>query len=174
MDLCKTTSQMPEQAVKKTTLDYLCRAKTLFRQDFVLSEIRFDLTGTTAGYFKQSADGRTIINYNREILRHNMDDFLARTIPHEVAHMVAYQVFGWKIRPHGKQWKSVMEAFQADASRCHNYDIQHLETRQYKRFLYYCDCQTHQLTSIRHNRVLAGQKYICKKCHRPLALQDNL
>ncbi len=158
--------------LKQRTIDftwhYLQQAERFHRRRFELSEIRFDVRGKTAGYFRQLSDGLGLINYNNALLQANGDTFISRTVPHEVAHLVAHQLHGSGIRPHGKEWKAIMQLFNADASRCHEYDVSELHTRQYKRFKYHCDCQTHYLTSIRHNRVLSGQGYLCKKCRKPL------
>ena len=163
----------PEKAMwQKHTIDvtwqYLRQAERFYRRRFELSEIRFDVRGKTAGYFKQLTNGLSLINYNNAILQANGHSFISRTVPHEVAHLVAHQMHGSVIRPHGKEWKAVMQLFNADAARCHEYDVSQVRTRQYKRFEYYCGCQTHYLTSIRHNRVLSGQGYLCRKCHKPL------
>jgi predicted SprT family Zn-dependent metalloprotease len=43
-----------------------------------------------------------------------------------------------------------------------------LPTRRLRRFDYHCACRTHQLTSTRHYRALAGQTYTCVACREPL------
>ncbi len=159
---------MLQQRAIDCTWHYLHQAEGFFRRSFRLSEIRFDVRGKTAGYFKQLANGNSLINFNFSLLQTNGESFISRTVPHEVAHLVAYQVHGSAIRPHGREWKAVMQLFKADASRCHDYDMSNVVTRQYRRFEYHCQCQAHFLTSIRHNRVLSGQDYLCRKCHQPL------
>ena len=159
---------MLQQRTIDCTWQYLRQAECFYQRRFQLSEIRFDVRGKTAGYFKQLANGYTLINFNHALLKANGESFINRTVPHEVAHLVAHQLHGFTIRPHGKEWKAVMQLFKADTSRCHEYDVSKLCTRQYKRFKYHCDCQKHYLTSIRHNRVLSGQNYLCRKCHQPL------
>jgi len=38
--------------------------------------------------------------------------------------------------------------------------------RQYERFAYKCGCRTHQLTSVRHKRIVQrGYQYRCQYCH---------
>lgn len=38
------------------------------------------------------------------------DDFLFETVGHEVAHLIAFRIYGEKaaVRPHGKEWRNVM------------------------------------------------------------------
>jgi SprT protein len=160
---------MLEQVVLDKTAWYLHQAEDFFDCTFKLAEIRFNLKGKTAGYFKQLANGRSIINYNSSLLELNGNAFIERTVPHEVAHLVAYQLYGSSIKPHGAEWLSVMQLFKADASRCHDYDMTNVATRTYRRFAYQCVCQTHYLTSIRHNRIQGGQRYYCRKCHQALS-----
>ena len=162
---------MYQQAVIKQTLYFLQLASDAFGENFDLPEIRFDLSGKAAGYFKCFSNGHCLINYNPGLLLKNKDDFIGRTVPHEVAHMVAYLLHGKKIRPHGDEWKAVMKVFVADPSRCHDYDVSGIKTRQYRRYLYQCSCRSHQLTSIRHNRVMSGLRYICKQCNQQLSFQ---
>jgi len=163
-----------EQEVIIQTQKYLSIASDHFDQQFKVSEINFKLRGTTAGYFKQIPFGQSIISYNAQILEKNTDDFIARTVPHEVAHLVAFKRFGRKIKPHGDKWKLVMALFGADDSRCHDYDLKEVKTRIYQCFDYHCGCQDHQLTAIRHNRILSGQNYLCKKCRQPLSFIGSL
>ena len=164
---------MSETSVLKKIDQYLSLAGQAFEQPFAMPLVCFTLEGKTAGYFKLLRDGSCMINFNRLLLEQNTVDFLKRTVPHEVAHMVAYQVFGTAIRPHGKEWKSVMAVFGADDARCHDYDLSNIRTRQYRRFSYQCNCRSHQLTSIRHNRVLSGYRYVCKSCKQQLSYQGH-
>lgn len=164
---------MWQQRTIDCTWQYLRQAESCYHRHFELSEIRFDVRGKTAGYFRQLSSGFSLINFNDALLQANGESFIRRTVPHEVAHLVAHQVHGSAIRPHGKEWKTVMQLFNADTSRCHEYDVSQVSVRQYRRFEYYCECQTHYLTSIRHNRVLSGQNYICKKCHKPLVSSQS-
>jgi SprT protein len=131
-------------------------------------EIRFDLRGKTAGQVRW-ADGRVcLIRYNRSLLARHPEDFLARTVPHETAHLVAFHLFGPRVQPHGREWREIMTLFDAPPERCHSYDVEGLQTRRLRRYEYRCACRAHQLTSIRHNRVKSGQVYQCRQCGGPL------
>lgn len=136
-------------------------------------EIKFDLTGKAAGMALFPHRATSIIRFNALLLIENREDFLKRTVPHEVAHVIARNIFGKKIKPHGVEWKQVMKLFGAEASRCHSYDVSRSTRRTLKRFSYHCECRTHELSSIRHNRVLQGQRYHCVKCSRPLRQSND-
>ncbi|NBC47892.1 MAG: hypothetical protein GVY22_07870 [Gammaproteobacteria bacterium] len=131
-------------------------------------ELRFDLRGRTAGQVRIRSRSDYLIRYNLELLRRGGADFLERTVPHEVAHVVAHERFGPMIRPHGPEWQRIMRTLGAEPSRCHNYDVTDLGQRRLRRFDYHCSCAEHCLTSIRHNRIVKGQRYYCRRCGEPL------
>jgi len=130
--------------------------------------IRFDLRGRAAGQARFGTRGPWVIRYNPVLLRANAEDFLISTVPHEVAHLVAFARYGSGIRPHGPEWRSIMHHFGAEPLRCHRYDVSQLGGRSLREFAYHCDCREHRLSSIRHNRVRTGQVYLCRRCATPL------
>jgi len=139
-------------------------------------DVRFDLRGQAAGQARLPSRGRPVIRYNAQLLLQNGPRFLQRTVPHETAHVIAYRLHGRHIRPHGPEWKAVMALFGADSRRCHDYDVSTLPRRRLTRHRYRCDCREHALTSIRHNRIVAGQVYLCRSCGqalRPLAAAEG-
>ncbi|MFP4061806.1 MAG: SprT-like domain-containing protein [Halochromatium sp.] len=131
-------------------------------------EIRFDLRGQTAGQVRMRTDGPARIRYNLALLEREGVAFLEHTVPHEVAHVLAYWRHGARIRPHGPEWQRIMRQLGAEPTRCHDYDIGGLQARQLQYFDYHCGCMTHRLSSIRHNKVAKGQRYLCKRCGEAL------
>jgi SprT protein len=158
-----------QQRARALTAELLAQAAHHFGVAFPAPTLRFDLRGKTAGQAR-TRDGRACeIRYNLALLARHPEDFLARTVPHETAHLVAFRLCGPRVKPHGHEWEAIMRLFGAEPSRCHNYDIAGLQTRRLRRFAYRCDCRSHQLTSIRHKRILAGQVYLCRQCGKPLS-----
>jgi len=139
-------------------------AERHFNAPMSFPEIRFDLRGKAAGQLRIHTGGLLQIRYNPAILIRHPKDFVAQTVPHETAHLVAYRLHGTAIRPHGTEWQRIMLTFGARPERCHSYDVDDLSTRRVTRFDYHCQCQTHRLTSIRHHRILVGQIYRCRHC----------
>jgi SprT protein len=131
-------------------------------------EIRFDQRGRAAGQARFGLRTPWVIRYNPILLAENPREFIAETVPHEVAHVAAFARYSDHIRPHGREWQAIMRHLGAEPRRCHDYDVTATSHRKVRRFDYHCDCRDHQLTSIRHNRVLAGQTYICRSCAQPL------
>ncbi|MHC5202882.1 SprT-like domain-containing protein [Myroides sp. LJL119] len=60
---------------------------------------------TRHGDYTRNLDGKHIITVNSNL---NPYRFLM-TLVHEIAHLVAYQKFGPKIKPHGKEWKQTFQ-----------------------------------------------------------------
>ena len=126
--------------------------------------VRFDLRGRSAGQARLPGRGLAVIRYNPVLLAANTESFIAETVPHEVAHVIAFARYGGRIRPHGAEWQTVMEYFGVAPERCHRYEVSAGDRRALAQFDYHCDCRTHQLSNIRHRRVLAGGSYICRRC----------
>lgn len=103
--------------------------------------IKYAKRGTTAG----TANYRTwTVDFNAVLLMQNVEDFIARTVPHELAHLINDHVYpeshesagttvvrrgGRLIRKrlprdvHGTTWQSVMRVLGVkDITRCHSYD----------------------------------------------------
>jgi hypothetical protein len=71
-----------------------------------------------------------------------VEHYLKQTITHECAHLIAYNLYGSGISPHGVEWKGVMADLGVPALRCHEYDIsnvQHKQKRNYKGYCKVCD-----------------------------------
>lgn len=156
------------QRAEALTRKLLNRAERRYRRPMPNPEIHFDLRGRSAGMMCHIPGRPPKLRFNLQLLAENRDGFLETTVPHEVAHLVVRELFGAAARPHGREWKAVMAFFGVEANRCHDYDVSGSQTRRLERFLYQCDCRQHQLTSIRHRRVLGGQTYLCRACKQPL------
>ena len=111
------------------------------------------------------------IKFNRTLLLENSDEFIRQVVPHELAHLIVYQVFG-RVKPHGQEWKAVMtQLFNLPADTCHQFDV---ESVQGKMFAYQCECQTHYLTIRRHNRIQRDKiAYLCRKCQGKLVFHSE-
>jgi len=106
---------------------------------------------------------------NGKTFKENYKEFCERTIPHEVAHIIAFQIFGTK--GHDYAWRRIMNDFGCDSTRCHSYDTENSTVRTIKKqYPYKCGCTTHMLTKIRHNRSIkhGGEAYRCRKCGQVL------
>ena len=110
-----------------------------YKLSFEFPEVRYDITSWTGGlaYFK-----RNLIRFNLILLVENEEEYIATTVPHEVAHLIAYKV--WendktpnkkRMMPHGKIWKDVMAVLNTPPRVTHNYDVSSIQRRGYRRSL---------------------------------------
>jgi len=152
--------------------------------DCVLSrpKVSFDVRGQDAGraYFPVgrflhrsiiSKSKNTQIKFNEALLEKNADFFLSNIVPHECAHLIVYELFGTKAKPHGKEWKGVMQQlFHADSSVRHNLDVSSVSN---KPFIYSCSCDGDgiALSQRQHNRANKGGAYICRQCKTKLSFK---
>ena len=84
------------------------------------------------------------------------------TVAHETAHIVS-DIKYRKRTHHAWQWKHTMRIAGYVPTRTHDIKIPKSLSYTYK-----CECQTFQLSKIRHNKVLRGVNYTCQKCGKLL------
>ncbi len=149
-----------------------------YKQRFFYDELRFDLRGRSAGQFVVSQPQlclvRQRLRFNFSMLSEYRQRFIDEVVPHECAHLLVYQLYGTRLKdkrvlPHGPQWKSVMsDVFGLEPKTRHGFEVQQKARRC---FNYRCGCQMkiHQLSIIRHNKIIRGKaQYICRECNTQL------
>lgn len=122
-----------------------------------------NLKGTVAG---QAFLNENQIKINPVLFNRNKKQFFKDTIPHEVAHLVAYKVF--RDCGHGDGWKHTMIRLGYVPKRCHNYETDDLKRKvTITRYLYTCSCRTtYELTTQMHKKHLATKQrgFRCSQC----------
>mgnify|MGYP000048538190 CR=1 FL=1 len=194
MDYVIPISETQQREVIEQTEHFIRRGTELFRHDFAVIPVAFDLRGRTAGMYKVMGRekgwawgkgwgkgrhwGKGVgksknqqIRYNPWIFAKYYEENLTVTVPHEVAHYLVDCLYGLnrgslrRVRPHGAEWKAVMDAFGVDSSVTAKFDLAGIPSRQHQQFDYRCDCKTHQIGIRRHNKVLRGEaSYLCRHC----------
>lgn len=159
---------LPERIAQERLREDLDTLNQLLGRNDALPRLRFDLRGRCAGL---ALPQQWTIRLNNVLLQQHGAEFVADTVPHELAHLVAYAQHGPRIRPHGREWAHLMALLGCAPSVCHNYAVQ--PARKIARHAYYCVCQRHALSSIRHARVLKGQRYQCRHCGQTLRPGDG-
>lgn len=152
-----------QQELTQATLEWTQKAREQFNRQFADPVVKCTVRGVTAGkaYLRE-----WMVNYNPALFQENHDDFLARTVPHEVAHLIAYDIH--KVGGHGWAWKSVMARLGiSEIKRCHSYDTTNTRVRRVARvYMVKCSCRTVPLTITRWRRMMQGTKYYtCGRCH---------
>ncbi len=126
----------------------------------------FRLRGQKAGVAHLDEN---LLRFNPQLYRENHEHFLQQTVAHEVAHLIAHQMFGPRIRPHGEEWQLIMRGiYGLPPDRCHTYEI---KRRRSTRYLYRCHCgegNEFPFSSQRHNLVAQGRRYYCRRCRATL------
>lgn len=149
-------------ACKQKIEELIGLANDHYKCNLRMPDVVDDLEGTVGGWALYK---KWRIRLNWILLGENTKDFLAQTVPHEVAHLVAYKVFGET--GHGTGWKRVMRFFGIEPKRCHDYDTHNSSKRTRPRpHLYICGCPGGKfwLTNNLHSKVSNGQRRWCRKC----------
>ncbi|MBN7796270.1 SprT-like domain-containing protein [Parahaliea mediterranea] len=159
--------------VVAATHRYIALAESGLGRRFARIPVLFDLSGRSAGMFR--ADGRNSwIRYNPWIFAKYYRENLEGTVPHEVAHYIVHALYGARrVKPHGSQWRLVMQLFEADPEVTFDRDLSGVPQRRQRTHPYQCPCREHSLSTTRHNRVQRGQgRYHCRYCRGELVYRD--
>jgi len=147
--------------VTKKIKETLALAKEKFNVDFPMPVIIYNLKGHTAG---QAFFNKNKIRLNRYLLEKYGQEFIDRTVVHEVGHLISYRLYGVNGRGHGAAWKRVMRAIGGPTSRCHSYETK--AARVTNKYACHCDrCgHSYELGAVRVNRIKKGSKYTHPAC----------
>ena len=155
---------MPELLKQRVETCYQ-QAEAFFKRPFPRPEVSFKLRGQKAGVAHLHEN---LLRFNLQLYRENQKDFLRQTVAHEVAHLVAHQLFGDRIQAHGQEWQLIMRGvYELPPNRCHNYEVQR---RVVTRYIYRCPCPESDFpfTAQRHKLVRQGRRYLCRRCREIL------
>lgn len=94
-------------------------AKVKFGREFATPSFNFHVKGKVAGWAHYQAN---VMRFNRKLMLENWQDFIEDTVPHECAHLIAWQLKGREGVGHGFWWKHVMVSLGVEPKRCHSYD----------------------------------------------------
>jgi len=156
---------MPHQLNARVEACYQL-AEAFFKRSFPRPEVSLKLRGQKAGVAHLDEN---LLRFNLQLYRENSEDFLRQTVAHEVAHLIAHQMFGPRIRPHGEEWQLVMRGvYELPPNRCHTYAI---TRRQRSCFIYRCKCVDGEFdfSAQRHALVGKGRRYVCRRCKGTLS-----
>ncbi len=169
MDYVAPISLSQQQQVISRTTHFIGMGGELLGRRFADVPVAFDLRGRTAGMYRVKGKQR-LIRYNPWIFSKYFEDSLKVTVPHEVAHYLVDCLHGIEqVRPHGPEWRQIMDAFGVDSRATASFDLEGIPRRRQKQFPYRCGCQTHHLGTRRHHKVQRGEaRYRCRDCGVPL------
>lgn len=143
---------------------YIQAEKRLDKQ-FIRPVVLFNQRGKIAGCALLQ---RNTLKFHPTLYIQNQPHFLTHVVPHEIAHLLVWQLYG-KTAPHGKEWQHIMvSVFDLPPHRTHQYNVDNIGL---KSTLYYCACGDVPLTIRRHNNILKGAIYRCKTCQQDLTIK---
>ena len=146
----------------KTKLKRIEEKANAYKKEYGLSFVLlFDLGGAAAGQvtmYKDANRPRTL-RLNKAYIDNNYEDIIGQTLPHEVAHLLAWDKYGRASKGHGGAWKEMMAKLGVPAERTHKMDA----SAVYKNTLY-CDCTAHPVSTRMYNSVARGKGRRCRKC----------
>ena len=164
-------SQEDVNAISEKITTTVALAKAKFPLDHHTQNIwkrptfSLDLKGCSAGQANMQTNH---IRINPVLFKGNRDVMLTVTIPHEIAHLVAYNVY--RDHGHGKGWKNVMRRFGLVPDRCHSLDTSSVKRAKASTLPFKCKCRTHELSPLmarrshEYNATRGRHKYICTHC----------
>ena len=154
-------------AVTEKVQDCFSKAEIYFQQKLARPEISFGIRGQDAGraYFPIARYSRlqkpAELRFNELLLKQEPDDFIRHVVPHECAHVIAYLIFGTAIKPHGQEWKNIMEGlFGLEPRVRHNFDVSALVN---KPFMYRCACENLVALGLRQHKNAQSLRPRCSK-----------
>lgn len=148
----------------KTTADFtrlvnLCLEAARERfGDFDKVDIRYDLRGRAAGMAccrRSRLTGEAsefVLRFNVEALQKDWVNMVKDTIPHEVAHIVAYAHPHLGARNHNRQWQAIAQAMGSTGERCHTMQLTPAKRRN--RFRYVLESGTVVITGPKHHKQI--------------------
>jgi len=167
--ISKLSAQQKQLVIDRVAQE-LAKLEVFYQREFPQPKLGFDLSGAAAGQFSLRR-GEYLIRFNAAIFSRYFQENLNSTVAHEVAHLAVQVLYPKRIDgrqrvlPHGRQWRALMALLEAEASVCHKYDLSGLPLRKERRFVYRCDCQEHQISCRRHNKIQATRaQYLCRQC----------
>jgi SprT protein len=149
--------------------DGINRATAYFGREFAFPSISYNLSGKTAG---TATYQRNHIRLNAVLLMENTEEFIARTVPHELGHLITWEMYSndWsfynrstgRIAHHGLRWKSICTLIgMDDVTRCHQYDVSN-SGRKSTQYVWGCQCGAIMAVSkVKHNNMM-GRTYTHK------------
>lgn len=159
-------AQTAEAIISAKVAEVLAKAKVLFPVcgDLKISDILFYSKGTAAGY----AGHETLHGIRKYFLKFSTEAYdiapetiLNDTVPHEVAHLVAFAMAGAtynRIPAHGKVWKSICIRLGGTGERTHSITL--TSARRRVRYIYTLNSgRVLSLTKAFHVKLTNGQAF---------------
>lgn len=158
-----------QQKVQLKTTETVSKIEELYGIKFPRPVvIKYDLK--SARIAGQAIMGRGVMRLNPHFLEKYKDDYIERTVVHELAHLGIHEVYtvdkGYRVDGHGPEWKSMMRSLGADPSRCHSFEADEGIGRRKAKYAYQCSncCAEIKVGPTVHKRLQQGELYKTRCC----------
>lgn len=143
------------------------KAQSLYGVDFGRVTVTFDLKGSSCGEAVMRPHprlGRTFaLRFNKEALEKDWDMMVESTIPHEVAHLVAYADPKLGASKHNRAWKMIaIKLGDRDKGNVYH-KLKLTPARKTRRYSYNVSGENLQLTAKQHRDIQSGALYVSAK-----------
>jgi SprT protein len=165
-----------ETKINKQINKYQNIIKKTYNFKLDIEEVLHNIKGSNAGQAKRVKE-KYYLRFNPSIynIKENEFEYLNNTVAHEFAHLVVFELerrgLVYKPSPHGKEWQKIMKSFKVPSTVTHNFKLPVESTKT--KYKYECKCKIYFLSKIRHNKILKGHVYSCKKCKQPLSFTNS-
>ncbi len=182
MNIIEPIDPETQQRVIEEVYRYIQLASVIYNDSFADVDVVFNLRGRAAGIYRtyypkrQGEEKKQMfrwfskpqqqIRFNPWLFAKYPADSWDNTIPHEVAHYISDCLYGLNnIKPHGNEWRAIMQAFGAKPVVRGDYSLEGIPTRRVQRYRYQCECRDVELTTYRHKNIQRGiHEYRCRDC----------
>jgi len=139
--------------------------------EFNITPMEFEGRGATAG--RCTYGKRITINRGLLMSEGSREHLIDDTIPHEVGHEAAYQLYGRAGMGHGHHWLETCHgAFGRYLNQYHSIDMA-ANSEHYHAYECAACNRKHELSTVKHNRLREDPiQYLCK-CHGKLVCTEN-
>lgn len=122
--------------------------------------------------------GRAIIIRNEDTIKNTLrfnyklyaaapDLFINEVVPHEVAHIINYNMYERTIA-HDFKWKYICLKLGGSGSTYLIKELHEILASISPGYKYKCACTIHNLSTRMHNKIEKGASYNCKDCRKKL------
>ena len=156
------------EIIAKVT-EVITAANAMFRLNMDIPEISFFDSGRVAGRAYPLAHK---LAFNTILSETNPDTF-HETIIHEVAHLVTRKVRPLAKQAHGPEFKQIDKLLGGRGTRCHNYDVSTVPTKERRKVRYECKCNCTGSHFVTRKTASMASLYRCKTCKSTLVYTGN-
>jgi len=144
-------------------------AKKIFNLKKLKYKVKINLKSSlTIGRYERKHNKNTL-RFNKAVYKQSKKKTFHEVIVHEFSHMVAYELYGPLIMPHGKEWKSVMRVFGENNPSAKTKAFSKIKMKE-SDVSVKCKCGSFYLSANRGTRLKNGTKYTCRVCSKKIKL----